>query len=395
MVMNDTMSGSAVLGAKFVAALTDPCERMRPRSLVEATGRVVAVASSRHVRHEKPPCCRDELVGLSCSGRGESPGRWAGAGAETLRLGGPVDDDGFMALMDGRHPGTGERLKRVGGRSKVAAFDVTFSGLKSVSVLFAIGDPALAGALVEAHESTIDAALGYLKREACRVGGGCYQSCPGEPWQRESPACAGLSLCAEEDSNLHPGIPGQGPQPGASPGRDVPSFRRSRIHRDLQKHRRARAAAEIPRRFSQCFSRLGLPIGFAGRAGRGTDDHQGSRPSGGPIRTRSRLPHAGRPQSNGCQEMPAGLIPFFARTFADPVDDLVVGRLAGGDAFDDAGVDLDVGAEPSQTVAVTSVMARGRASESSCVRWPAASRSSSSSTAARSETLSVASRRRT
>ena len=103
------------------------------------------------------------------SGRGESPGRWTGAGAETLGLGGRVDDDGFMALMEGRDPGTGERLKRVGGRSKVAAFDLTFSAPKSVSVLFAIGEPALAGALVEAHESAVDAALGYLEREACRV----------------------------------------------------------------------------------------------------------------------------------------------------------------------------------------------------------------------------------
>ena len=103
------------------------------------------------------------------SGRGESPGRWTGTGAETIGLGGRVDDDGFMALMDGRDPGTGERLKRVGGRSKVAAFDLTFSAPKSVSVLFAIGESALAGALVEAHESAVDAALGYLEREACRV----------------------------------------------------------------------------------------------------------------------------------------------------------------------------------------------------------------------------------
>ena len=103
------------------------------------------------------------------SGRGESPGRWTGSGAETLDLRGGVDDDGFMALMEGRDPGTGERLKRVGGRSKVAAFDLTFSAPKSVSVLFAIGEPALAGALVEAHESAVDAALGYLEREACRV----------------------------------------------------------------------------------------------------------------------------------------------------------------------------------------------------------------------------------
>ena len=103
------------------------------------------------------------------SGRGESPGRWTGSGAEALRLGGRVVDDGFMALMEGRDPGTGERLKRVGGRSKVSAFDLTFSAPKSVSVLFAIGEPALAGALVDAHESAVDAALGYLEREACRV----------------------------------------------------------------------------------------------------------------------------------------------------------------------------------------------------------------------------------
>jgi conjugative relaxase-like TrwC/TraI family protein len=103
------------------------------------------------------------------SGRGESPGRWTGSGAETLRLGGRVDDDGFTALIDGRDPGSGERLRRVGGRSRVAAFDLTFSAPKSVSVLFAIGEPALAGALVEAHESAVDAALGYLEREACRV----------------------------------------------------------------------------------------------------------------------------------------------------------------------------------------------------------------------------------
>ena len=103
------------------------------------------------------------------SGRGESPGRWTGGGAETLLLGGRVDDEGFMALMEGRDPGTGERLRRVGGRSKVAAFDLTFSAPKSVSVLFAIGEPALAGVLVDAHESAADAALGYLEREACRV----------------------------------------------------------------------------------------------------------------------------------------------------------------------------------------------------------------------------------
>src|SRR5512132_2209669 len=82
---------------------------------------------------------------------------------------GEVDEDGFVALMEGRHPGTGERRKRVGGRSRVAAFDLTFSAPKSVSVLLAVGDPVLGRALVEAHEEAVAAAVGYLEREACRV----------------------------------------------------------------------------------------------------------------------------------------------------------------------------------------------------------------------------------
>src|SRR4030095_2612196 len=57
------------------------------------------------------------------SGRGESPGRWTGRGGEVLGLAGEVDKDGFAALMEGRHPGTRERLKRVGGRATVAAFE--------------------------------------------------------------------------------------------------------------------------------------------------------------------------------------------------------------------------------------------------------------------------------
>ena len=129
------------------------------------------------------------------SGSGESPGRWTGAGAETLRAGGRVDDDDFMALMEGRNPRTGERLKRVnprtgerlkrvGGRSKVAAFDLTFSAPKSVSVLSAIGEPKLAGALVEAHEAAVDAALGIWS--ARRVGCAAAAAGCGVRWGRGS-----------------------------------------------------------------------------------------------------------------------------------------------------------------------------------------------------------------
>jgi conjugative relaxase-like TrwC/TraI family protein len=51
----------------------------------------------------------------------------------------------------------------------VAGFDLTFKAPKSVSILFGIGDRALAGALRECHEEAVAEALDYLEREACRA----------------------------------------------------------------------------------------------------------------------------------------------------------------------------------------------------------------------------------
>jgi conjugative relaxase-like TrwC/TraI family protein len=103
------------------------------------------------------------------AGRGESPGRWRGAGAAALGLGtqGTVKRHEFMRLMGGCHPADGSVLRAMGARSTVAGFDLTFSAPKSVSVLFAIGDDHAAGELLAAHEHAVDAALAYLEREAC------------------------------------------------------------------------------------------------------------------------------------------------------------------------------------------------------------------------------------
>jgi conjugative relaxase-like TrwC/TraI family protein len=103
------------------------------------------------------------------AGRGESPGRWRGAGALALGLvvGQRVERSGFMALMRGRNPVDGAVLREMGKRSTVAALDLTFSAPKSVSVLFAVGDEEISGALLAAHEQAVDAALAYLEREAC------------------------------------------------------------------------------------------------------------------------------------------------------------------------------------------------------------------------------------
>ena len=103
------------------------------------------------------------------AGKGEAPGRWTGRGAELLGLWGELDAERLKAMMDGRHPLTGQRLASRSGNCSTAAIDMTFSAPKSVSVLFAIGDGELSGALVAAHEEAVDAAVAYIEQEACRV----------------------------------------------------------------------------------------------------------------------------------------------------------------------------------------------------------------------------------
>lgn len=102
-----------------------------------------------------------------CSGRGEAPGRWTGGGCGGIGLRGQVDGEGFMRAMVGCHLTTGAPLRAAHARSKVAAFDLTFSAPKSVSVLFAVADEETSAALLEAHERAVDAAFAYMEREAC------------------------------------------------------------------------------------------------------------------------------------------------------------------------------------------------------------------------------------
>jgi conjugative relaxase-like TrwC/TraI family protein len=101
------------------------------------------------------------------SGRGEAPGRWMGGGCAGIGLRGQVDRTGFMRAMAGCDPPTGARLRPPVAQTKVAAFDLTFSAPKSVSVLFGVGDDETAGALLEAHERAVEAAFSYVEREAC------------------------------------------------------------------------------------------------------------------------------------------------------------------------------------------------------------------------------------
>jgi conjugative relaxase-like TrwC/TraI family protein len=102
----------------------------------------------------------------------EAPGRWLSDPETLARFG--IDPDApaagadFIALMEGRHPGTGEWLRRAGADgSRGGGIDVTFSAPKSVSVVWALGDPWQREQIEAAHEKAVARSVEYLKQ---RVG---------------------------------------------------------------------------------------------------------------------------------------------------------------------------------------------------------------------------------
>lgn len=102
---------------------------------------------------------------------GTAAGRWVGGGAAELELRGTVSAEGLVRLFDGEHPVTGERLGRRLRKDGVAAWDVTFSADKSVSLLWALGDRPTRKDVVEAFEEATSQALGYLESVASATRG--------------------------------------------------------------------------------------------------------------------------------------------------------------------------------------------------------------------------------
>ena len=139
------------------------------------------------------------------AGRGESPGLWAGSGAEGLDLSGVVLDGDLGTLLRGVSPADGVRLRApakertitvrtlddVSGEwrdepktlAPVAGYDLVFSCPKSVSLLHALTeDESVRRAISDAHEASWQAALSYLESEGCvvrRGRGGAIRE-PGE-----------------------------------------------------------------------------------------------------------------------------------------------------------------------------------------------------------------------
>jgi conjugative relaxase-like TrwC/TraI family protein len=100
----------------------------------------------------------------------QAPGRWL-ADAETLDrlgivIGGPVDGADFIALMEGRHPGTGGWLRPEGaGGGRGGGIDVTLSAPKSVSTVWALGDPWQREQIEAAHARAVEQAIHHLREQ--------------------------------------------------------------------------------------------------------------------------------------------------------------------------------------------------------------------------------------
>jgi conjugative relaxase-like TrwC/TraI family protein len=126
------------------------------------------------------------------AGRGESPGLWAGSGAEGLDLAGVVADGALGTLLRGMSPADGAQLRtpakertitvrtldEASGEwrdepkslAPVAGYDLVFSCPKSVSLLHALTeDEHVRRAISDAHEASWRVALSYLESEACVV----------------------------------------------------------------------------------------------------------------------------------------------------------------------------------------------------------------------------------
>ncbi len=100
----------------------------------------------------------------------QAPGRWL-ADAETLEklgieTGASVDGADFIALMEGRHPGTGRWLRPEGaGGGRGGGIDATFSAPKSVSTVWALGDPWQRDQIEQAHARAVEQTIHHLREQ--------------------------------------------------------------------------------------------------------------------------------------------------------------------------------------------------------------------------------------
>ena len=134
---------------------------------------------------------------------GEPPGVWWGRGARRLGLTGSVSKDSLSCLFRGLSPrDTSPLVSNAHAGERCAGFDLTFSAVKSLSAIWAVGYAELRHALSCAHREAVEEALRYLEDNAAftRTGAG------GRERARTRNLCAALfehSTSRAQDPNLH------------------------------------------------------------------------------------------------------------------------------------------------------------------------------------------------
>lgn len=85
-----------------------------------------------------------------------SPGMWRGQGASSLQMVDPVDVATLSALLLGVTPDGPSLVRNAGAVRRRAAWDLTLSSPKSVSVLWGLAMPELADAILQAHRDAAE-----------------------------------------------------------------------------------------------------------------------------------------------------------------------------------------------------------------------------------------------
>src|ERR1039458_6606217 len=96
----------------------------------------------------------------------QAPGRWLASPDTLARLGiegDAIDGQDFIALMEGRHPRSGQWLRPEGaGGGRGGGIDLTFSAPKSVSTVWALGDESRRRDMEAAHAAAVSEAMTHL-----------------------------------------------------------------------------------------------------------------------------------------------------------------------------------------------------------------------------------------
>ncbi|MFP5254487.1 MAG: MobF family relaxase [Acidimicrobiia bacterium] len=103
------------------------------------------------------------------TGAKEAPGEWIGAAAGRLGLEGEVDAEALANVLGHVDPTGTYRLTGARSVPTIAGFDATFCAPKSVSVLFALGEPEVSNEVRNAADAAVSASLRVLEDAACRV----------------------------------------------------------------------------------------------------------------------------------------------------------------------------------------------------------------------------------